>query len=492
MFSGLIIFLYSVLQLAKEDEHLSASRFQDNSELQYSLRSVARFAPWIRHIYIVTNGQIPTWLNLDHPRLSVIAHADIFPNKSHLPTFSSPAIEAHLHRIPGLSPNFLYLNDDVMFGTEVWPDDFYTHAGGQKVYLAWPVPNCADGCPPNWLADKYCDKACNVSACDYDGGDCLGAARDATPAYNSWNSARTSGSGICATGCSDPWLGDKFCDKACNVDACGHDLGDCGIEEHIDHALELTFTPAPTPVRQDVLQPPANGFGGGSFSRALWVNLTVLLDPSLAPLPYHEPAEKADTSDGEKTALKKPQPEIMGAASPVVVEPPAEPWKLESGSYNDTEAVAAAVINRAVGIMMIALRPDVNKTVVSLTITVNRGNGTLARHLMLVQVCTVQESTTTSTTSTSSPVANTGAAVIRDNTRSINHWVIGANRTLQNETLAGPNSTGNTPWPPSEAPAFLPMVANASTLPGEIRADLARVEEAYKSDELTRKVWRLR
>ena len=58
---------------------------------------------------------------------------EIFPNKSHLPTFSSPSIEAHLHRIPGLSDKFIYLNDDVMFGRDVWPDDFYTHSNGQKV-----------------------------------------------------------------------------------------------------------------------------------------------------------------------------------------------------------------------------------------------------------------------------------------------------------------------------------------------------------------------
>lgn len=58
---------------------------------------------------------------------------DIYVNKSHLPTFSSPSIESHLHRIPGLSDKFIYMNDDVMFGSEVWPDDFYTHALGQKV-----------------------------------------------------------------------------------------------------------------------------------------------------------------------------------------------------------------------------------------------------------------------------------------------------------------------------------------------------------------------
>lgn len=58
---------------------------------------------------------------------------DTFLNNSHLPTFSSPAIETHMHRIPGLSQKFIYLNDDVMFGKDVWPDDFYSHSKGQKV-----------------------------------------------------------------------------------------------------------------------------------------------------------------------------------------------------------------------------------------------------------------------------------------------------------------------------------------------------------------------
>lgn len=39
------------------------------------------------------------------------------------------------------------------------------------------MPNCADGCPPNWINDKYCDKACNVSACDWDGDDCINATK---------------------------------------------------------------------------------------------------------------------------------------------------------------------------------------------------------------------------------------------------------------------------------------------------------------------------
>jgi UDP-N-acetylglucosamine-lysosomal-enzyme len=50
----------------------------------------------------VTNGQIPSWLDLDHPRITVVPHEDIFLNQSHLPTFSSPAIETHIHRIKGV------------------------------------------------------------------------------------------------------------------------------------------------------------------------------------------------------------------------------------------------------------------------------------------------------------------------------------------------------------------------------------------------------
>lgn len=43
-----------------------------------------------------------------------------------------------------------------------------------QVYLTWPVPSCRDGCPSTWIRDGYCDKACNNSDCDWDGGDCEG------------------------------------------------------------------------------------------------------------------------------------------------------------------------------------------------------------------------------------------------------------------------------------------------------------------------------
>ena len=44
----------------------------------------------------------------------------------------------------------------------------------KKIYLTWPVPNCAEGCAPSWITDGYCDAACIVSDCNWDGGDCTG------------------------------------------------------------------------------------------------------------------------------------------------------------------------------------------------------------------------------------------------------------------------------------------------------------------------------
>eukprot|EP00662_Eupelagonemidae_sp_cell21_P042208 gene42208-20399_t len=96
----------------------------------------------------------------------------MYPNKTHLPVFASPTIECHLHRIPGLSRRFIYLNDDTFFGAPLHPEDFYSRVDGHRIYLSWPVPNCADGCIATWLGDKYCDKACNVSDCEWDAGDC--------------------------------------------------------------------------------------------------------------------------------------------------------------------------------------------------------------------------------------------------------------------------------------------------------------------------------
>ena len=40
------------------DDTLSMRRFRDNDELRFSVRSLFRNAPWFRHLYLVTSGQV--------------------------------------------------------------------------------------------------------------------------------------------------------------------------------------------------------------------------------------------------------------------------------------------------------------------------------------------------------------------------------------------------------------------------------------------------
>ena len=115
-------------------EALAEARFVDNDELKYSLRSIERFAPWIHHIYIVTDRQVPAWIDLTNKRISIVDHTEIMPREA-LPSFSSPAIEWCIDNIPGLSEHFLLANDDTFIGREATPADFFTPSGYPIVRL---------------------------------------------------------------------------------------------------------------------------------------------------------------------------------------------------------------------------------------------------------------------------------------------------------------------------------------------------------------------
>ncbi len=118
---------------------ISDVRYKSRDELRYSLRSLERFAPFVRKVYLVTDHHVPDWLDTAHPDLELVSHRDLFPDSSHLPTFCSRAIECHLHRIPGLSERFLYFNDDVMLARPATPADFFDEQGRCRVYLGREV-----------------------------------------------------------------------------------------------------------------------------------------------------------------------------------------------------------------------------------------------------------------------------------------------------------------------------------------------------------------
>ena len=109
-----------------------ATRYRQIDELRYALRGVRAYAPWVRHIFIVTDSPTPAWLRQDSPDITVMRSEEFFADPSVLPTFNSHAIEAQLHRIPGLSEHFLYSNDDMFFGRAVRPGMFFSPGGISK------------------------------------------------------------------------------------------------------------------------------------------------------------------------------------------------------------------------------------------------------------------------------------------------------------------------------------------------------------------------
>ena len=62
----------------KSNEVSGKERFKDNDELKFSLRSINKFCPWVRKIFIVTDDQKPSWLNSNKSNLEIIDHKDIF------------------------------------------------------------------------------------------------------------------------------------------------------------------------------------------------------------------------------------------------------------------------------------------------------------------------------------------------------------------------------------------------------------------------------
>ena len=95
----------------------TAGRYRDNDELLFNLRALEKFFPGHGHVYLVTDGQTPDWLQPSEG-LTVIDHRDLFPPGTQC-VFDSGHIESYLHHIEGLSERFFYMNDDVFFGARV-------------------------------------------------------------------------------------------------------------------------------------------------------------------------------------------------------------------------------------------------------------------------------------------------------------------------------------------------------------------------------------
>ena len=170
-------------------------RYRDWEIFRYWFRAVEKYAPWVNHVYLVTCGQMPEWINLNSPKLKLIAHKDFIPVK-YLPTFSCNPIELNLHRIPGLSEHFVYFNDDEFLNQPLSPEDFFK--GGQpnlsaitQPLMKWgandtfshmrfstitainsmfgsKISSQMESCPEKWFAQVYGNQYIQCNLCAFD------------------------------------------------------------------------------------------------------------------------------------------------------------------------------------------------------------------------------------------------------------------------------------------------------------------------------------
>ncbi|QQD19091.1 stealth conserved region 3 domain-containing protein [Spongiibacter nanhainus] len=149
-------------KIESNDDAFGPGRFKSRGELKYSLRSLAFNSTLYRKVFIVTNGQVPNWLNTNHPKVVVVDHQDIFRNpEESLPTFNSHAIESNLHRIDGLGEYFIYKNDDFFFYNPIQKSNLFTTTGVPLVFTN--RVNSYGLVPPNDQVSPYANAWRNTS-----------------------------------------------------------------------------------------------------------------------------------------------------------------------------------------------------------------------------------------------------------------------------------------------------------------------------------------
>jgi hypothetical protein len=119
----------------KEKAHYSSqktgtegsSSYRDMGTLKYVLRSIEKNCPWYNKIHLITCGHFPEWLDINHPKINLVTHEELYFDKTHLPVFSSSSIEMNLPNLREVSEQFIYLNDDTIIFNTVGIERFFQY-----------------------------------------------------------------------------------------------------------------------------------------------------------------------------------------------------------------------------------------------------------------------------------------------------------------------------------------------------------------------------
>lgn len=131
-------YIQSSSGMERRKDIAAPTRYSSIGEIYWCVKGIQKFAPFVRKIYIVTDGQDPRVHehipNLNIP-VEIIDHRVIFEGyEEYLPVFNSLAIETMLWRIPGLSENFIYLNDDFFITAPASMGDWFSPDGNPVLY----------------------------------------------------------------------------------------------------------------------------------------------------------------------------------------------------------------------------------------------------------------------------------------------------------------------------------------------------------------------
>lgn len=119
------------------------TRFHQVNEIEYCIKSIRKFAPYVRTIFIVTDEQTPSFLienpnKPEYKNIKIIDHKVIFEGfEQYLPTFNCYPIETLFFKIPDLAEHFIYFNDDMFLIDATKPTDFFTAEGFPVLRGKW-------------------------------------------------------------------------------------------------------------------------------------------------------------------------------------------------------------------------------------------------------------------------------------------------------------------------------------------------------------------
>lgn len=103
---------------------LDYAYFYDYGTLQYVLRGIDKFMPYVDNVFLVVSNieQVPDYV--DQSKVKVVLHKDFIPEK-YLPTFQANTIEMFMYNIPGLGEEFVYFNDDTIPVSPIKYDELF-------------------------------------------------------------------------------------------------------------------------------------------------------------------------------------------------------------------------------------------------------------------------------------------------------------------------------------------------------------------------------